>query len=376
MRDIKRVVLLLCAATMLCAGALASDTPGETPQAATSAAVKQAIQNTTFGGYVIGKASVNDQDGATHSNFELRLARLYAKGKVLDFSYTLQMQVNGIGGSSGEKGPRIVDAWIEWQRLTYARVKFGQFKRAFLFENPMNPWDISFGTYSQATSKLAGMSDRCGEHDSNGRDVGLQLQGDLFPSARDGHTWLHYQVGLFTGQGINHADNNSHKDLIGGIYLSPVKGLNIGWWGWNGRYCSSSGITVDRRRWSAGMSYQGNFTLRGEYVHSYGYKVNDWDSNNGSWKGSNKSQGWYVMGGAPVTRDKKLHVYAKVDAYSDYLHLDYSTTKTIYGLTAEYWFVKNLKLQLNANLVRDNATEHNGGDGKYSTVDLQMYWRF
>ena len=158
--------------------------------------------------------------------------------------------------------------------------------------------------------------------------------------------------------------------------MSPLKGLNIGWWGWNGRYKSSTGITVDRKRWSAGASYQGAFTVRGEYVHSYGHKVSDWDATNGVWNGSAKSEGWYVMAGAPVTHDKKLRFYAKVDSYSDYLHLDYSTTKNIYGLTAEYWFMKNMKLQLNGNVVNDKAAEHKGKDGKYSNIDLQVYWRF
>lgn len=341
-----------------------------------ASAIKTVTQNTTFGGYVIGSASLNNQDGAVHSNFQLRLARLYAKGKIGDFAYQLQMQVNGVGGSAGEKGPRIVDAWGEWQRFSFARVKFGQFKRAFLFENPMNPWDISFGAYSQITTKLAGMSDRCGEHDSNGRDIGVQLQGDLLPIANHSRHLIHYQVGLWTGNGINHADNNSHKDLIGGIYLMPLKGLKVGAWGWNGRYTSSTNVTVDRKRWAAGFAYDGLFIARGEYAHSYGYKVSDFVAETNSWKNSGKSEGWYVMAGAPVTRDKKLRIFAKVDSYSDYLHLDYSTTKNIYGLTAEYWFMKNLKLQLNANAINDKATSHKGGDGKYSTLDLQLYWRF
>ena len=151
MEKLMRAVLVLCAATIVCASAFAIESPAEassnSPAEAGSSAVKQAIQNTTFGGYVIGKASANNQEGATHSNFELRLVRLYAKGKMLDFAYNLQMQVNGIGGSAGEKGPRIVDAWIEWQHWTWARIKFGQMKRAFMIENPMNPWDIGFGTY-------------------------------------------------------------------------------------------------------------------------------------------------------------------------------------------------------------------------------------
>lgn len=356
------------------ANAVESDQPSAAEQEKPSA-IKQITQNTTFGGYVIGTASANNQEDAVHSNFQLRLVRVYAKGKIGDFGYQLQLQVNGVGGSSGEKGPRIVDAWGEWQKYHFARVKFGQFKRAFLFENPMNPWDIGFGTYSQATSKLAGFSDRNGEQDSNGRDIGLQLQGDLIKVGSDGHYLLHYQVGLWSGNGINHSDNNTHKDLIGGLYLMPIKDLKIGAWGWNGRYLKD-GITVDRKRWSAGVSYEGLFTLRGEYVHSYGYKISDWDAETSTWKNSNKSEGWYVMAGAPVTRDKKLRIFAKVDSYSDYLHLDHSTTKNIYGLSAEYWFMKNLKVQLNGNVINDKATSYSGGDGKYSTIDVQLYWRF
>ena len=204
----------------------AAENNGETKQNTASSVIKTVAQSTTFGGYVIGSASLNNQEDAVHSNFQLRLARLYAKGKIGDFAYQLQMQVNGIGGSAGEKGPRIVDAWGEWQHFSFARIKFGQFKRAFLFENPMNPWDISFGAYSQITTKLSGMSDRCGEHDSNGRDIGIQLQGDLVPTADHSRHFIHYQIGLWTGNGINHADNNSHKDLMGGIYLMPLKGLN------------------------------------------------------------------------------------------------------------------------------------------------------
>ena len=119
----------------------------------------------------------------------------------------------------------MVDAWAEWEKYSFIKVKFGQFKRGFTFENPMNPWDIGFGAYSQATDKLAGMNDRVGEHSSNGRDLGLQVQGDLFKSQKDGHAWLHYQIGAYNGQGINHADRNDNKDLIGGLWLSPVKRL-------------------------------------------------------------------------------------------------------------------------------------------------------
>ena len=80
MEKLLRAVIVLCAAIIVCASAnateSASEANAEAGSSAGSSAVKQAIQNTTFGGYVIGKASANNQEGATHSNFELRLVRL------------------------------------------------------------------------------------------------------------------------------------------------------------------------------------------------------------------------------------------------------------------------------------------------------------
>ena len=64
-------------------------------------------QNTTFGGYVIGKAAFNDQEldnkNESHSTFDIRLIRAYVNGKVWDFKYGLQMEMNGVSGSSAGK---------------------------------------------------------------------------------------------------------------------------------------------------------------------------------------------------------------------------------------------------------------------------------
>ena len=331
------------------------------------------LQKSTFGGYVIGKASVNDQDlsgsNKSHSNFDLRLVRLYVDGKVLDFKYKLQMEVNGVSGTSKEKGPRIVDAWAEWQRYKFFNVRFGQFKRAFTFENPMNPWDIGHGAYSQLIDKLAGMNDRVGEHSSNGRDLGLQVQGDFLPIGKDKHNFVHYQVGVYNGQGINHSDENRSKDLIGGVYVYPIKQLAIGAFGWAGEY-TKNGISVDRNRMAFGLKYEADWTVRAEFAVSEGHKISDYDSDGTLKEGtSDKADAWYVTVGAPVS--KKCKVYAKWDVYRD--RKEWSTQKSLYCLSANYYFCKNLKLQANYSYTRDKSTS---GDGRYNTLDLQLYWRF
>lgn len=138
-----------------------------------------------FGGYIIGQFTANDTEGAaTHTNFNLRLIRLYLNGYAFqDFYYRLQMEVNGQPGV--DKGPRVIDAFIEWQKFDEVRIKLGEFKRSFGFENPMAPLTVGHGVYSQATTKFL-FNDRCGAHATGGRDVGLQVQGDFLPAA-DGH---------------------------------------------------------------------------------------------------------------------------------------------------------------------------------------------
>ena len=99
-------------------------------------AIQQMQPTFKFGGYIMEKYSYSDRSGqATNGGFDTRFVRLYMDGKVYrDFYYKLQMEVNGQPGV--DKGPRIVDAFVEWQKYDCFRVKLGQFKRSFGFENP------------------------------------------------------------------------------------------------------------------------------------------------------------------------------------------------------------------------------------------------
>ena len=138
----------------------------------------------------------------------------------------------------------------------------------------MHPIDQGFMGYSQNVSKLAGFNDRVGEHASNGRDIGVQLQGDVFKTA-SGRALLHYQVGVFNGQGINTKDVDNQKDVIGGLWVMPVQGLRIGAFGWTGSYArkGSDGIkSLDKNRYAISGEYVfDDWTFRSEYIHSTGY---------------------------------------------------------------------------------------------------------
>lgn len=360
-------LIFAVAASVAAAQPAATDTTGLAARA-----LADLRQQNTFGGYVIGQAKFNDQQtNDVQSDFSLRLVRVYVDGRVLDFAYKLQVQVNGVGKDSKENSPRIVDAWVEWQRYTFARVKFGQFKRAFTFENPMNPWDIGAGGYSQLVTKLGGFNDRVGEHASNGRDVGMQVQGDLLPVGTTRRPLFHYQVGIYNGQGINHSDQNSSKDLIGGLFVRPFRGLQVAVFGWNGNFVKD-GLTVDRHRWALGMKYDGTVNVRAEYAGSHGRKIGTDADGNSIITGANRADAWYAVVGVPVGRHAR--VWGRYDVYRD--TRQWFSAKSIYGLTGDYYFTKNLKLQAGYSFTHDRAVRAAGGDGDYNTFDLQLYVRF
>lgn len=290
-----------------------------------------------FGGYAITTYKYTDQEGKDGGEgFNVRLVRAYVSGKILgEFDYRFQAQFNGT--------PHMRDYYVEWVKYPAFRVKVGQFKRPFTYENPFNPWDLGNGDYSLGVRALAAIAgDRCGAATAGGRDQGIQFQGDLLSIGEDEHKFLHYQIGLFNGNGINAADNNREKDLIGTIQFVPVKGLSIGAFGWKGNW-TSNGVTVDRNRWSVGAKYdKNNWSARAEYIKSYGHKVSEYDKILDTWSGTGEADAFYVTFGVPVT--KTLKMVACYDQYRDQSTED--SRHSLYSLTANFRPDKNLQFQL------------------------------
>ncbi len=321
-----------------------------------------------FGGYLVGRAQyTNDRTSKNGGGFDLRMVRGYVKGTILkEWNYYIQLEYSGAPGV--DKGVRLLDAYGEWKRFPEFSVKFGQMKRVFTFENPYSPWDTGFGNYSQLVQKLAGMSDRVGEHSSGGRDAGIVVQGDLFPA--EDHRWLHYQVGVYNGQGINHSDENKQKDVIGGLWVSPTKELQIGAFGWTGRYTKNN-VTVDRNRMAYGIKYEGDWTVRAEYATSQGGKTDNRFA-------ATRADAWYVSVGAPLC--KKLKAYAVWDVYRDEKTSD--TQNALYTLALNYRLWKNLMIQGTYSYTDGSQTaysdtgERSVSKNNYHTAMLQLYVRF
>lgn len=330
-----------------------------------------------FGGYAIGSYKYSDQDGKHGGDgFNARNLRLYVDGTVLsDFKYRIQLEMSGDPGAS--KGPHLKDFFLAWSHWKELEVKVGQFKRCFTFENPYNPWEVGVGDYSQMSKKLAGMSDYCGGEStsSGGRDLGLQIQGDLLPVGKDQHRLFHYQLGLFNGQGINHADANRRKDWIGTLQLQPIKDLFIGVFGWKGDMAYSN-VTVGRNRYALGVKYEHEgWSARAEYAHQTGHKISDFvysaDTKTQMLRPGaslGRADGWYVTVGVPCT--SWLKVYAKYDAYRD--NASNSSLSSIYSLCPNFQLHKNLQFQLQYNYVCNKLD----ADRRHNELWGEVYFRF
>ena len=351
----------------------------------------QVLSDIKFSGYVMTQFQASDQEDKESNSFNIRMVRMALEGRLMqDLYWKVQIQANGNTSDLGSS-PRMVDAFAEWQKYDAFKIKAGQFKRPFSFENPMHPITQGFMGYAQGISKLSGFSDRVGEHASNGRDVGVQIQGDFLKNEA-GRNLVHYQIGVFNGQGTNQKDVDQRKDIIGGAWVMPIKGLRIGAFGWTGSYArkgtwtevdangnaqKKSGVrSVSKNRYAFSAEYAANdWTVRSEYIHSQGYgfeksmssgKETDCSIN---YAAGDKADGFYALMIAPVV-SKKLYAKARYDLYRP--RAEWSTSKTNYEIGANYWIGKSIMIGAEYVRVNDRSLKkHN-----YNMVDVELDVKF
>lgn len=346
------------------------------------------LSNVKLSGYAQTQYQYTSQEGAKANSFNLRIIRMSLDGRIADdFYWKIQLQMNG-NTSTLTSAPKVVDLFTEWQKFDFFKVKIGQFKNPFTFENPMNPIDQGFMGYGQNVQKLAGFTDRAGGHSSNGRDIGLQFQGDFLKNA-NGRNLLHYQIGIFNGQGINVKDIDQQKNIIGGIWAMPVKGMRIGAFGWTGSYARKGTWTEDnvtfngvrklaQNRYAFSAEYLvDDWTFRSEYIHSTGYafaktltNTNDATASDCNLSSNgNKAQGVYALVIAPIVK-QKCHIKARYDMYQP--NGEINKMKSQYELGMDYEFTRNLEISGEFAHINDRSlAKHN-----YNMLDIEVSFRF
>jgi hypothetical protein len=370
-----RKVILLALLTM---GFALSVHAQETDKQKTVIELPQWVKDIKISGYGMLQYQFQNPNEKSENTFNLRLMRLIMDGKISDFAWRVQMQGSSNAGP-GNPTVMLVDLYAEWQKYEFFKVKAGQFKRAFTFENPTHPITQGWYSYANVINSLSGFGDRSGEKASGGRDIGVQIQGDFLKNS-EGRNLLHYQIGVYNGEGINQKDKDNKKDIIGGVWFMPIKGVRIGAFGWTGTrgdmyWIDGDGTrhdigSVRKNRYALSAEYDLNqYTFRAEYIHSQGWGATKVDSREVDFSKGDKADGFYVFGIVPVIKSK-LHAKARYNTYRP--SKEWSTSKTMYEIGLNYFFNKNIQINAEYAFVNDRSlAKHN-----YNFADIQFCFRF
>lgn len=272
-------------------------------------------------------------DDAGESSFSVRRARLDLKGDIAPkLDYRLQVEF--------ASKVQIVDAYVQYKPFRQFNIKAGQYKIPFSIENTEYvPLKFEFIEYSMPLRKLMGFSEVIGGEtlSATGRDLGLTLYGGF--GKRGGRDLVSYDFGVFNGSGINTADNNRSKDVVGRLSVHPAAGLTVSgsyYWGEYGK------AYLKRQRYTVGVCYDhGPVVVRSEWVGG----TTGIAATESAPADDLHSDGWYAMLGwralrslMPVARYERFHADSDRRA---------STRQTNYTAGIVWQPLKQLRLQAN-----------------------------
>lgn len=344
--------------------------------------VPQWLRNIRLSGYGMVQYQTTyedkyEEEDDESTTFNLRFMRMILDGKIGDFDWRTQIQATNVRGA-GEPTVQLLDLYAEWTRHKAFRVRAGQFQRPFSFESTIHPISQGFFDLADVIKQLTGFGDRAGERSSAGRDIGIQVQGDILPNSK-GRALLHYQIGVFNGEGINSTDKNNRKDVAASIWVMPVEGLRLGVSGWTGSHgkmtvTDDAGGTkegdVPLNRYCLSAEYDRNdYTFRAEYIHSQGWGTGVIGSKVIDYSLGDKSDGWYALGMVPVIKNK-LQLKARYQTYR--VSKQWGSSKSLYEVGVNYFICKNMQLNFEYARLNDRTRDKQN----YNLMDVQLDFRF
>lgn len=235
------------------------------------------------------------------------------------------------------KNGKANDFFVNYSMLPYLKVKFGQFKNPYSFENQLSSSVIDLINGGSQAMRYLTASDGSDilNHSNGGRDVGIMLYGDFLYGVFD------YGLAIMNGQGYNVTDRNNHKDFIASLNMNLGDNLTLG-----GSFILGKGNAITnnpalgiqedenytRNRWAAGVKYKSDlFDLTSEYLAGK--------------DGKYKSRGCYVT--------TVFHIMPKFDAVLSYDYFNTRDFKADYpaGATPENTFDDTLRAEIQNNYI-------------------------
>ena len=293
----------------------------------------------TLNGYAQGGWSYQNPNDKPQNAYNLKRTLLWAKARITDrwsfmfmhdFSSVVQEFYTDYRLSKGNELP----------------VRLGQFKHSYTMENPMSPTQLELvDVYSQAVLYLAGEGPDPLNGVNYGRDMGLEVYGDLAKGL------VHYELALMSGQGVNRKDLNNQKDFIAKLELRPVDGFRVVASGYLGTGCAvgtaawnpeiNVGDNYKRNRYSVGAEYKTQPYTGSKYKEARPASIRaEWL---GGQDGNVGSRGGYVTTAIPVV--DALDIVASGETFDRNTKVDgWDQTNLTVGL--QYWFYKKCRMQL------------------------------
>ena len=293
----------------------------------------------TLNGYAQGGWSYQNPNDKPQNAYNLKRTLLWAKARITDrWSFLFMHDFSSV-----------VQEFYTDYRLSKGNeltVRLGQFQHSYTMENPMSPTQLELvDVYSQAVLYLAGEGPDPLNGVNYGRDMGLEVYGDLAKGL------VHYELALMSGQGVNRKDLNNQKDFIAKLELRPVDGFRVVASGYLGTGCAvgtaawnpeiNVGDNYKRNRYSVGAEYKTQPYTGSKYKEARPASIRaEWL---GGQDGNVGSRGGYVTTTIPVV--DALDIVASGETFDRNTKVDgWDQTNLTVGL--QYWFYKKCRMQL------------------------------
>ena len=301
--------------------------------------LKDFTSRITLNGYAQGGWSYQNPNGKETNSYNLKRTLLWAKARITDrWSFMFMHDFSSV-----------VQEYYTDYRISNDNaliVRLGQFKHSYSMENPLSPTQLELiDVYSQAVLYLAGEGPDPLNGVNYGRDMGLEIYGDLAKGL------LHYELALMSGQGINRKDQNNQKDFIAKLEVRPMPGLRFVASGYLGTGCAVGtaawnpdiqvGDNYKRNRYSVGAEYKSAPYSPAKYKEARPLSIRaEWL---GGEDGEVGSRGGYLTAAIPVV--DALDIVASGETFDRNTKVD-GWDQTNLTLGIQYWFYKKCRVQL------------------------------
>ncbi len=281
---------------------------------------------------------IEKSDGWTNS-FAFRRARIGVTGNVpYDFSYYAIVDFSKFMPDA----PFLLDAFVSYNRFSFARITLGQYKPPFSQELSTACHKLHTIQRSKVVNELA----------LPNRDQGLMVWGSLASNV------INYNVAVMNGYRRGFFDENNNKDIVGRVVVQPWDVFRFGGSFRKGITGSQSDNTKTRFAGEMQIDWKG-FLLQAEYI---------WGKDTGSYTTGGGCDGTPIeIHEGPITRSGmyamllymtpwNLQPVVKFESYNGDLSQDNNLETAVTG-GINYFFNDWTRLQINYSYRAEQANE-------------------